>query len=100
MKKKRIEIRVSDYEHNMIISRANETGVSVSDYLRQVGTGGKAVSASAIQSLTYECRAIGNNINQLSKKANIEGMDTSLYDESLSEIKTFISFLNRVRGGK
>lgn len=100
MKTKRIDIRVSSEDHDAILSRAVEGGLTISDYLRQLGTtGGRAVSASEIQSLVGEVRKIGNNINQLARAANSEGMDSHIYDRSLVEINNFVDFLRRVQAG-
>lgn len=101
MKNKRIDVRVSSDDHDMILSRSVETGLSVSSYLRQLGTtGGHAVSSSLLQKLIYEARAIGNNINQLARSANTEGMSDDLFNQSLAEIRDFVSFLRRVQGSK
>lgn len=98
-KTKRIYIRVSADDHDAILSRAIETGLTISDYVRQVSvTGGSAVSAAEIQKLVYQVRKIGTNINQCAFTANSAGMDSKNFTEAISHINNFILFLRRVQG--
>lgn len=79
-KKKKIELRVTDEEKEIIAKNAKNLGLKVSDYLRDLGTKGyalakaekpKADPSEAVRiSDTKLILAIGVNLNQIAKYIN------------------------------
>jgi len=97
MKTKTIQIRVTEAGHDMILSRAVETGLSMSDYLRQLGiSGGDAVSSGKIHDMIMSINKIGVNINQLARRANESGHTTLIYSEASELVSEFRSYLYRI----
>jgi hypothetical protein len=73
---RRIEIRATPEQFEQIHSKANAAGLTVSDYLRQVGATGSVVinhQDEQINELNYQLIRIGTNLNQLAKLANSKG---------------------------
>ena len=75
MKKKRIEIRVSEFEKSKLKSLAGENDKTVSEYildcsLGKYSTKSRTKIALEIKKLEIKNLRIGNNINQLSKRVN------------------------------
>ncbi len=76
----RTAVRFSRTEYFIVQTKANEAGIKVSAYIREV-----AVNASVKPRLSEEERqfvrqliGISNNINQLAKKAHQEGLFSAL----------------------
>jgi hypothetical protein len=57
-------------EKQELKKRAEAAGLSVNEYLRRSALGGEPIQAKSDQKTRRELRWIGNNLNQLARKAN------------------------------
>ncbi len=79
---KNVKLRCTESDHATIVRNASKARLSVSDYLRQVGTRGKVQTGSSgglpaeqfaeLQALGVELRRWGNNLNQIAKEIHTE----------------------------
>ncbi len=86
-------VRVNEYERASIKEKALEAGLSLSEYQRRslldcvVILRGNLIDAQAVR----ELNAIGNNLNQLTRKANIhDEIDRKHLDDILNDIDSII----------
>ena len=86
-------VRVNENERNAIKSKAQEAGLSVSEYQRRalldcmIVTRDNVIDFKAVRQLS----AIGNNLNQLTRKAHIhDEIDREHLNDILSTIDTII----------
>jgi hypothetical protein len=90
----RATVRFSQAEYEKILSQAEASGLSVSDYCRQAALTGeiKAAIRPEVIPLLNELRAIGNNLNQLVKKAQADGIRTIAFkaDDVLTQLKNLL----------
>ena len=70
-----IKYRISPNEHACITERCKATGLTLSDYNRTLAMSGAIVQREPLadQGLVRQLAAIGNNLNQLARTANITG---------------------------
>jgi hypothetical protein len=90
----RATVRFSQVEYQKIIRQSEAAGLSVSDYCRQAALTGeiKAAIRPEVIPLLNELRAIGNNLNQLVKKAQADGIRTIAFkaDDVLNQLKNLL----------
>ncbi len=90
----RATVRFSVAEYEKILSQAAAAGLSVSDYCRQAALTGeiKAAIRPEVIPLLNELRAIGNNLNQIVKKAQADGIRTIAFkaDDVLTQLKNLL----------
>lgn len=69
---RKFQLRISEDEYGAIAQKANEVGVSVSEFFRRAATARKLPRrVTPISAMTYwELGKIGTNINQLTKSVN------------------------------
>ena len=65
-----IAIRCTEDEYNRMHRRAAEHGMKLSDFVLRTALGKKIVVAEGLQDVVRQQRAIGNNLNQLTRLAN------------------------------
>lgn len=88
MRKKRIEIRVSENEYKTIVAATKESNMTVSEYLR-AGIGEKRYKPTDdenLKMLTQQLSRIGNNLNQLVVIERTKGNAYSDIEAALKEI--------------
>ncbi|MDW3195879.1 MAG: plasmid mobilization relaxosome protein MobC [Cytophagales bacterium] len=70
-------VRCTETDYESIISRAEEAGLSLTEYVRQMALAGQIVvrKSSADFSLLEELRYSGNNLNQLTKRFHTNGVE-------------------------
>ena len=70
-----LKARASSAERAAIKSRAAASGLSLSEYLRQQAIHGAIIQKTPLadRELTRSLAAIGNNLNQIARKANMTG---------------------------
>ena len=73
----RITVRFTDMEYGLITDAAEETGVTLSEYIRKMVLEGKiairyevVADIPELQKLTAEFGKIGSNLNQIARRAN------------------------------
>ena len=67
---KTIAIRCTEEEYQRVHRRANEHGLKLSDFVLRTALGKKIIIAEGLQDVVRQQRAIGNNLNQLTRLAN------------------------------
>ena len=67
---KTIAIRCTEDEYNRMHRRAREHGMMLSDFVLRTALGKKIIIADGLQDVVRQQRAIGNNLNQLTRLAN------------------------------
>lgn len=67
-----IKVRVSEDELSIIDKKAELSGLNRSQYIRKISTQGYIVikNYDEVDKLVFEINKIGNNVNQIAKKAN------------------------------
>ena len=67
---KTIAIRCTEDEYNRMHRRVAEHGMKLSDFVLRTALGKKIIIAEGLQGVVRQQRAIGNNLNQLTRLAN------------------------------
>ncbi len=67
---KTIAIRCTEEEYQRVHRRAREHGMKLSDFVLRTALGKKIIIAEGLQDVVRQQRAIGNNLNQLTRLAN------------------------------
>ena len=67
---KTIAIRCTEEEYRRVHRRAREHGMKLSDFVLRTALGKKIIIAEGLQDVVRQQRAIGNNLNQLTRLAN------------------------------
>ena len=74
--KRQFTVRLSSKEYELLLRTAQDCGLSMSAYVRQIINGYKPKEAPSMDfyRMMQELRAIGNNINQIAYVANMTGL--------------------------
>ncbi len=67
---KTIAIRCTDDEYRRVHRRAQEHKMKLSDYVLRCALGKKIIVAEGLSDVVKQQKAIGNNLNQLTRLAN------------------------------
>ena len=70
MKNKRMNIRLTQAEYDAISKRAKRANLTLTEYITKSCLGKQIFVIDGIDELNRQHRALGNNINQLTKLAN------------------------------
>ena len=79
-----ITIRVTTHTKERIRAKAQELGLTVTDYLCLCGLGKKSVRVDGLDPIRSELKAQGRNLNQLTTLANM-GKVTILRGDALAD---------------
>ena len=79
-----ITLRVTPRTNERIRAKAQELGLTVTDYLCLCGLGKKIVQVDGLDQVLSELKAQGRNLNQLTTLANM-GKITVVYGDRLAE---------------
>ena len=82
--KKIVTLRVTPQVKGRIRAKAQELGLTVTDYLCLCGLGKKIVQVDGLDQVLSELKAQGRNLNQLTTLANM-GKITVVYGDRLAE---------------
>ena len=75
MRNKELSFRVSDYEHGRIMEQFRASGKhTLREYLTEAAINTYIINVEhkEIKELSYEINRIGNNINQIAHKVNVD----------------------------
>ena len=101
MKNKRMNIRLTQAEYDAISERAKRANLTLTEYITKSCLGKQIFVIDGIDELNRQHRALGNNINQLTKLANAGQIRVINLDEFLAEYgaigKSIIELLDRRR---
>ena len=90
---RQVKFRLTDEEYQAFQEKVSLTGLSTRAYLTKLISGEvpQALPSEAYWDVLKELRAIGNNLNQLSKMAHAYGsIRASQYEENIIELKRII----------
>lgn len=90
---KTLRVMVTEEEKAEIINKMNSIGMNnIGEFVRLMLKYGSVykIDANILNDLNYEINRIGNNINQIAKKANQTGI---VYHKDLEEINGKLSYL-------
>lgn len=76
-KDKKINIRLTEQEKNLIEKKANKCDMTITKFILSSCLKDKIVVINGLDKIDVELRRIGNNINQLTKLTN-EGVITTI----------------------
>ena len=79
-----ITLRVTPQTKDRIRAKAQELGLTVTDYLCLCGLGKRIVRVDGLDKILSELKAQGRNLNQLTTLANM-GKITVVYGDKLAE---------------
>ena len=91
---KTIAIRCTDDEYRRVHRRAGEHGMKLSDYVLRCALGKKIIVAEGLAEVVRQQKAIGNNLNQLTRLANqgeINVIDLRKFIDEYSSVTTMIA---------
>lgn len=90
LRDKQLNIRVTEYEYELIKRRMKESGsASLREFVVDAATNGFLINVdySDIKELSYEVNRIGNNINQIAHHINSEGI---VYKKQIEEVQQYV----------
>lgn len=90
-----IAIRTSEIEYKIIKMLADKSKQSVTDYIIKCATG-KEIKVIDVKPIITEIKRIGNNINQLTRLANMGRINTVYLRETQTELKNIYSELQKI----
>ena len=98
---KRINLRLTQQEYESISKSANDAHLSLTAYMTKCSLGKQIFVVEGIDELARQHRALGNNINQLTRLANAGQISVVNLGEFLVEYesvgKSIIDLLERRR---
>ena len=65
-----MKFRATEEEKDRIIKKVDASDLSISEYLRRCALDKKIVAVNGLDDLARELRAIGNNLNQITRAVN------------------------------
>jgi len=93
-KTKRINFRVSDAMDALIRTKAQQAGMSLTDYIIFCAIDKKIVNYDGLKELTTQVKRLGNNINQLlilSRQGKIGAVNLTAAQEELKSIHELLA---------
>ncbi len=91
---RRITFRLNDHENNMLKRRAEMANMSISEFLRNTALNHKIKVIDGLPEFSKELRAIGTNLNQLTRLCNqgrIQCLDLGSIKNKIAKITERIS---------
>lgn len=94
-RRKKIQVRVTDAEHAVLLAKAQAAGVTAGGFLRAAGFGKATphtkrrapVDRAAFAEVTRELRRVGTNINQIARVLNRgEGIAPPMLHDALAAL--------------
>ncbi|ADQ79725.1 mobilization protein [Paludibacter propionicigenes WB4] len=94
IKMARIEVRITINEQTKIKNKANELGISVSAYMRKTALNHRIIIKTDNE-MIRQIRFIGNNINQIAHRLNINS-DTLNYLDTYTQMEEYKQMLQLI----
>ena len=95
----KLNLRFTVNEYLIVCNNAGTLGISVADYLRKKATG-KTLPRTKIspdsRKLFIELSRIGNNLNQITKKAHLGGFNSENLNLQLKSLKETLVEIKRI----
>ena len=96
-KTERLQLRLSPEEKEMLMKKAAESRMTVSDYLANLVANKKVETVKSIPALIYEIRKIGVNINQIAHIGNSQRyLDNNLLNKVIADMENVITLVQKI----
>lgn len=82
---KKMTFRLTEEEYNIIKNKVSEAGISQQQFLLKMALGKEVVHIKEYQSVMFQIKKIGANINQIAKHTNQTGAVTRVEMEEIKE---------------
>ena len=84
-----MKFRATEEEKDRIMKKVDASGLSISEYLRRCALDKKIVAVNGLDDVARELRAIGNNLNQITRAVNsgyIQAVNLQETEEVLGQL--------------
>ena len=84
-----MKFRATEEEKSIIMKKVDASDLSISEYLRRCALGKQIVTANGLDDVARELRAIGNNLNQITRAVNsgyIQAVNLQETEEVLGQL--------------
>ena len=84
-----LKFRATEEEKDRIMKKVDASDLSISEYLRRCALDKKIVSVNGFDDVARELRAIGNNLNQITRAVNsgyVRAVDLQETEEVLGQL--------------
>ena len=84
-----LKFRSTEEEKHRIMKKVDASDLSISEYLRRCALDKPVIVMEGVDQIAYELRAIGNNLNQITRAVNsgyIQAVDLHETEEVLSQL--------------
>ena len=84
-----MKFRATEEEKDRIMKKVDASDLSVSEYLRRCALEKQIIAVSGLDDVARELRAIGNNLNQITRAVNsgyIQAIDLQETEEVLGQL--------------
>ena len=96
-KTERLQLRLSPEEKEMLMKKAAESRMTVSDYLANLVANKKVETVKSIPALIYEIRKIGVNINQIAHIGNSQRyLDNNLLNKVIADMQNVKTLVQKI----
>lgn len=84
-----MKFRATEEERDRIMKKVDASDLSISEYLRRCALGKQIVAVNGLDDVARELRAIGNNLNQITRAVNsgyIQAVNLQETEEVLGQL--------------
>ena len=84
-----MKFRATEEEKDRIMKKVDASDLSISEYLRRCALDKSVIVMEGVDQIAYELRAIGNNLNQITRAVNsgyIQAVDLQETEEVLGQL--------------
>ena len=84
-----MKFRATEEEKDRIMKKVDTSDMSISEYLRRCALGKQIVAVNGLDDVARELRAIGNNLNQITRAVNsgyIQAVNLQETEEVLGQL--------------
>ena len=84
-----MKFRSTEEEKHRIMKKVDASDLSISEYLRRCALDKPVIVMEGVDQIAYELRAIGNNLNQITRSVNsgyIQAIDLQETEEVLGQL--------------
>ena len=96
-----MKFRATEEEKAVIMRKVIDAGMNISEYLRSAALDKPVMNISGLDELAHELRAIGNNLNQITRAVNagyVQAVNLHETEEVLGQLwQSLNSFLQEAR---
>ena len=93
-----MKFRATEEEESIIMKKVDASDLSISEYLRRCALGKQVVAVNGLDDVARELRAIGNNLNQITRAVNsgyIQAVNLQETEEVLGQLWQLLNSLQQ-----